>query len=102
MSFRTPDSAIIRKWGFPVMHYGDVLQTEVTVVRADNTEAAAPNVLHVLFGTMADSGFAELPKKGDFIVMDSERFRVYDVKKDRPGGSAPTDGLWIHLCFDQG
>ena len=100
MSFPTPDGAVIRRWGFPVTHYGDTFQTEVTVVKADNETEAAPGVLHILFGTMTDSGFVDYPKKGDYIEMDSERFRVYDVKSDRPGGTLATDGLWLHLTFD--
>ncbi len=100
MSFPSPDGAVISRWGFLVTHFGDTSQTEVRVVRADDLPELAPNVLHVLFGTMTDSGFVDYPKKGDYIEMDSERFRVYDVKSDRPGGTLATDGLWLHLTFD--
>jgi len=100
VSFATPDGAIIRRWGETVTHYGDVSITDVKVVRGDLSEEAAPGVLHTLFGTMQDSGFVDYPKKGDFIVLDLVRYRVYDVKSDRPGGTLATDGIWIHLVSD--
>ena len=101
MSFATPDSAIIARWGETATHIVGAVETDVKVIRADKGMEAAPTVLQVLFGTIKDSGFASVPVKNDVFRFDGELYRVYDVKSDRPGGTADTDGLWIHLTFDQ-
>jgi hypothetical protein len=100
-SFPTPDRHLLRRYGVTGVHFSNGLQTTVTVILGERGIDAAPPVQRVLFGTMRESGFVAVPRKGDRFMFDDEQYRVYDVKQDRPGNESQTDGIWIHLTFDE-
>jgi len=66
--------------------------TSIRVVRADPSELSAGGVLMMLFGTMAGSGFTQMPVKNDVFTVNSINYRAFDVQ-----GPDAALGLWIHL-----
>lgn len=64
----------------------------VRVIRADPNALAAAGVLMTLFGTMAASGFTQMPVKNDAFTVDSVTYRVFDVQ-----GPDESGGIYIHL-----
>lgn len=98
MSLPTPDGACIRLYGEEVTHNPQSGGSDtVKVIRHSPEPGQEQNPLAILFGTMAESQFRVEPTRGDVVVLDGDNYRVYDVKKDRPGGDALTAGLWLHL-----
>jgi len=66
--------------------------TVIRVVRADPSELSAGGVLMMLFGTMAGSGFTQMPVKNDVFTLNSINYRAFDVQ-----GPDAALGIWIHL-----
>jgi hypothetical protein len=59
---------------------------EVLVIREDPI-SGANNALLVLFGTMADSGFSQMPAKNDTFTVDDVEYRAFEVSPpDAIGG----------------
>lgn len=64
----------------------------VRVVRCDPDQLSATGVLLMLFGSMAGSGFTQMPVKNDAFTVNSITYRAFDVQ-----GPDAAGGIWIHL-----